>query len=65
MNIALFGLILAYIAVAYVILIFIVTYRTWAKLTPYQQSRIEHIDFVKQFIVLIIAIVYITTYYIS
>ena len=64
MNIALLGLILAYIAVVYVIFVIGITFNNFCKLSRVEQSYCS-VNLIKEFIALIIAIVYITTYYIS
>ena len=64
MNIALFALILAYVAVAYTIFVIGITFNNFRKLSRFEQSYCS-INLTKELIVLIVAIAYITTYYIS
>lgn len=65
MNIALFCYILAWLGVIYFFLVIGFTYHGYTKLTRLEKQSVGTIDVTKQFLVLIVSIIYIITYHIS
>ena len=64
MNIALFGCILAWLGVIYVIIAVITTYYHYESLTTLQQKHTT-IEIGKPLLILVVSLAYIATYHIS
>lgn len=64
MNIYLFFAVLSYLSITYVLVAIIVAYKTFIKLPEYKQNRVT-LNFTKEFILLVVAITYLATYYLG
>lgn len=64
MNIYLFFAVLSYLSITYVLVAIIATYKTFIKLPEYKQDKVS-INFTKEFILLVVAITYLATYYLG
>jgi len=64
MNLYLFFAVLSYLSITYVLVAIIVAYKTFIKLPEYKQNRVT-LNFTKEFILLVVAITYLATYYLG